>query len=436
MAFVLLGCAAPFEIIPSASYLPTAAQVEEDGIRLAIPSDLQAKLNEEVAKWNSVANRQYVAQVPTSPIYEQQQRLTRIVLEWAAEKPPAERLVLQKRPSVFLVKVRETQKDAGEEAPSLIEDPRVQGAAGVVAGAAIGAVPFGPYAADVGIELKVLPQGTYYARVGRVCGELISGTIQIVAGCAGMTGGVAASGSGGGLVVGVPLISASFALVLNGGATLVHAAGEAEALWREGPPPDAPPSAPPEKLLRPKTRPKQPAQAQPTQTQPAQTPPKQATPAVTSTTTRNKSTGVTTKKTGTTTTPKGKPAQSAAEVKPNTTEAQSAADVKPSVKDAPTTVYRSVNKATGKVEYVGITNDLARREVEHMRQRGLPIDEFMVGLSRSDAIAVEQALIEMHGLGKNGGTLLNKINSIAKTNPTYAQQVKRGYDLLESMAKN
>ncbi|KZN66404.1 hypothetical protein N478_20275 [Pseudoalteromonas luteoviolacea S4060-1] len=34
----------------------------------------------------------------------------------------------------------------------------------------------------------------------------------------------------------------------------------------------------------------------------------------------------------------------------------------------------------------------------------------MSSLSRADAKAVEQVLIEHHGLGKNGGTLMNKIN--------------------------
>lgn len=57
----------------------------------------------------------------------------------------------------------------------------------------------------------------------------------------------------------------------------------------------------------------------------------------------------------------------------------------------------------------------------------------MTGLSRSDARAVEQALIEIHGLGKNGGTLLNKINSIAASNPTYAAQLQRGYALLKTI---
>ena len=53
--------------------------------------------------------------------------------------------------------------------------------------------------------------------------------------------------------------------------------------------------------------------------------------------------------------------------------------------------------------------------------------------SRPDARAVEQALIEIHGLGKNGGTLTNMINSIAKSNPTYGTQLERGYELLKSI---
>ena len=57
----------------------------------------------------------------------------------------------------------------------------------------------------------------------------------------------------------------------------------------------------------------------------------------------------------------------------------------------------------------------------------------MSGLSRSDARAVEQALIEIHGLRKNGGTLLNRINSISPLNPSYARRVQRGYDLLQSI---
>ena len=34
---------------------------------------------------------------------------------------------------------------------------------------------------------------------------------------------------------------------------------------------------------------------------------------------------------------------------------------------------------------------------------------------------------------KNGGTLINRINSIAKSNPIYAEQLQKGVTLLESI---
>ncbi|NCB19980.1 MAG: hypothetical protein EOM61_10225, partial [Bacteroidia bacterium] len=94
-------------------------------------------------------------------------------------------------------------------------------------------------------------------------------------------------------------------------------------------------------------------------------------------------------------------------------------------------VYHSVE--AGVTQYVGITNNLARRAAEHLGTKGIKIEPLMQGLTRSDARAVEQALIEIHGLGKNGGTLLNRINSISPTNPTYGSQLQRGYDLLKSI---
>jgi predicted GIY-YIG superfamily endonuclease len=97
-----------------------------------------------------------------------------------------------------------------------------------------------------------------------------------------------------------------------------------------------------------------------------------------------------------------------------------------------TTVYRSIN-AAGKVQYVGITNDLARRAAEHLTEKGIRIQKLMGGLSRSDARAVEQALIEIHDLQKQGGTLINKINSISKKNPEYAKQLQRGLELLQEV---
>jgi RHS repeat-associated protein len=94
-------------------------------------------------------------------------------------------------------------------------------------------------------------------------------------------------------------------------------------------------------------------------------------------------------------------------------------------------VYHSVED--GVTQYVGITNNLARRQAEHLTTKGIKIEPLMQGLSRTDARAVEQALIEIHGLGKNGGTLINKINSIATSNPTYSAQLERGYELLKSI---
>ena len=94
-------------------------------------------------------------------------------------------------------------------------------------------------------------------------------------------------------------------------------------------------------------------------------------------------------------------------------------------------VYHSVQN--GVTNYVGITNNLARRSAEHLAHKGISIQPLMKGLSRADARAVEQALIEIHGLSKNGGTLLNKINSISSKSPIYGQQLQRGYDLLKSI---
>ncbi|MFM1652569.1 RHS repeat-associated core domain-containing protein [Brevibacillus sp. B_LB10_24] len=69
-------------------------------------------------------------------------------------------------------------------------------------------------------------------------------------------------------------------------------------------------------------------------------------------------------------------------------------------------VYLSRN-ADDVVQYVGITNNLARRAAEHLNSKGINIEGLMKNLNRADARAVEQALIEIHGLGKNGGTLMN-----------------------------
>ena len=95
-------------------------------------------------------------------------------------------------------------------------------------------------------------------------------------------------------------------------------------------------------------------------------------------------------------------------------------------------VYQATNEITGEVSYVGITNNIERRHLEHAREKGIDISEIdnLTNLTREDARAVEQTLIELHKLEKDGGTLINKINSIAKTNPAYAESLTKGTEIL------
>jgi hypothetical protein len=97
-------------------------------------------------------------------------------------------------------------------------------------------------------------------------------------------------------------------------------------------------------------------------------------------------------------------------------------------------VYTST-KLAGDVDYVGITNNAARRGAEHLAEKGITINEIpgLTSLSRADARAVEQVLIESNG-GPGGGQLLNKINSIAESNTAYGQSIQRGCQLLAAVS--
>jgi filamentous hemagglutinin len=99
------------------------------------------------------------------------------------------------------------------------------------------------------------------------------------------------------------------------------------------------------------------------------------------------------------------------------------------------TVYQSMNKETKEIDYVGITNNFERRAYEHARTKDIKIEKIkgLEKLSTSDAKAVEQTLIEFHELGKNGGSLLNKINSIAQSNPGHSSALKRGMEILKNI---
>jgi RHS repeat-associated protein len=94
------------------------------------------------------------------------------------------------------------------------------------------------------------------------------------------------------------------------------------------------------------------------------------------------------------------------------------------------TVYTSAN-AAGEADYVGITNSVERRAAEQLAEKGIGINPIngLENLSRADARAVEQVLIEENG-GPGGGQLLAKINSIASNNPIYSQSIQRGCALL------
>jgi len=103
-------------------------------------------------------------------------------------------------------------------------------------------------------------------------------------------------------------------------------------------------------------------------------------------------------------------------------------------KNTTKSVYRSVEES-GNVEYIGITKNLESRAAQHLRSKGIRIRAIpgVRNLSAADARAVEQVLIELHGLKKQGGTLINKINSIAKSNPIYAESLRRGVEILKKI---
>ena len=74
--------------------------------------------------------------------------------------------------------------------------------------------------------------------------------------------------------------------------------------------------------------------------------------------------------------------------------------------------------ADGIIDYVGITNDFARREAE-WAAKGRKIYHYIDNLDRNSARIVEQTVIETFGIGKKGGILDNRINSISVKNKLY-----------------
>jgi len=89
-------------------------------------------------------------------------------------------------------------------------------------------------------------------------------------------------------------------------------------------------------------------------------------------------------------------------------------------------VYQALDQA-GNVIYVGITKNFAARQARHASR--FQIQPLIHGLTRADARAIEHRLIDTIGLFKNGGTLSNKINSIAQSNSIYASAIQRAIAL-------
>jgi filamentous hemagglutinin len=81
-----------------------------------------------------------------------------------------------------------------------------------------------------------------------------------------------------------------------------------------------------------------------------------------------------------------------------------------------------------------MTSRLEERAAEQLLERQITIGKIpgLDGLNAADARAVEQTLIDSFKLGKNGGSLINKINSISKTTDPeyYINSILRGIDLL------
>ena len=95
-----------------------------------------------------------------------------------------------------------------------------------------------------------------------------------------------------------------------------------------------------------------------------------------------------------------------------------------------------ISKTDDVVTYVGRTNNISRRTAEHaLGKRGIVPQEVANKLTLKQARGLEQALINNFKMVKNGGTLLNKINSISRTNPIYDKAVAWGVKYMSKFLK-
>lgn len=86
--------------------------------------------------------------------------------------------------------------------------------------------------------------------------------------------------------------------------------------------------------------------------------------------------------------------------------------------------------------YIGITNDFPRRKAQHAHAGRSFAPELIpgaTGLSRGEARAIEQACIAQGGLATRGGSLQNRINSIAPARSYYGDAIAFGNALLKKI---
>jgi hypothetical protein len=84
------------------------------------------------------------------------------------------------------------------------------------------------------------------------------------------------------------------------------------------------------------------------------------------------------------------------------------------------------------LKYIGITKRFAERQVEHAANFAIKQMRGISNLTRDQARGVAQVLINKYKLSKEGGSLENSINSIARANPKYNRPVEEGKQLLQA----
>jgi hypothetical protein len=226
-----------------------------DAERFAIPNELQARLDKITKQSCRVAERarpdpRYVAQQHyEDPLAKLERRMVAGALMWLYEvSHDSSPKRLEQRKQLLLPGLDSVSTPVPAEAPppvKILDENGKEYTKGFVFGAASGAVPLAAQSVDVGIEMKLLPKGSYWARVGRACGEIAIGTGQIILGCVGLSAGATMTGTGGGAPAGIVVIAGSGTIFLNGCATASHGVGALEQVLREGEPvPDQPAPAP------------------------------------------------------------------------------------------------------------------------------------------------------------------------------------------------